>query len=207
MPILDVIWKDWRAEQRDYLRRILISMSRPDARIQAPFTGDLVDRFLDFIEANDLHSLYWRMESIHRHAFEGNDHSLEGLKVDVQAMGVVLEHIATALGASKDQLRDKFKELWIAHPAVLKGLKDNKLMKVGNGKGIDMAWHDAQQGLGPVWEICADLAISYAIRGGAHRVIEEDNPLALERMSLILLRAAVRTFEAVTANKAEAVAA
>ena len=50
-PILDQIWTDWRAEQRDYLRRILVSMSRPDARVQAPFTGELIDRFLDFIEA------------------------------------------------------------------------------------------------------------------------------------------------------------
>ena len=146
------------------------------------------------IGPSDLHSLYWRMESIHRHAFEGNDHSLEGLKADVQGMGVVLEHIALALGATKQQLRDKFKELWGADAAVLKGLKDNSIMKVGNGTGIDMAWHDAQQGKGRVREICADLAISYAIRGGAHRVIDEDNPLALERMSLILLRAAVRTF-------------
>ena len=206
-PILDQIWTDWRAEQRDYLRRILVSMSRPDAKVQAPLTGELIDRFLDFIEVNDLHSLYWRMESIHRHAFEGNDHSLEGLKADVQGMGVVLEHIALALGATKQQLRDKFKELWAADAAVLKGLKDNNVMKVGNGTGIDMAWHDAQQGKGAAREICADLAISYAIRGGAHRVIDEDNPLALERMSLILLRAAVRTFDAVTASKAQMAAA
>jgi len=206
-PILDQIWTDWRAEQRDYLRRILVSMSRPDTRVQAPFTGELIDRFLDFIEANNLHSLYWLMESIHRHAFEGNDHSLEGLKADVQGMAVALEHIALALGATRQQLRDKFKELWAGDAAVLKGLKDNNLMKVGNGTGIDMAWYDAKQGQGRVREICADLAISYAIRGGAHRIIDEDNPLSLERMSLILLRAAVRTFEAVMASKAQAAAA
>ena len=206
-PIMDVIWKDWRAEQRDYLRRILVSMSRPDARVQAPFSEALVDRFLDFIEANNLHSLYWRMESLHRHAFEGNDHSLEGLKLDVQAMGVVLEHIASALGATREQLREKFKQLWAANPAVLKGLKDNKLMKVGNGKSIDMEWHETQQSLGEVQAICADLAISYAIRGGAHRVIEEDNPLALEHMSLILLRSAVRTFQVAMEDKSQAVAA
>jgi hypothetical protein len=206
-PILDVIWTDWRAEQRDDLRRTLISMSRPDALVQAPFTGELIDRFLDFIEENNLHSLYWRMESIHRHAFEGNDHSLEGLKADVQGMAVVLEHIALALGATKQQLRDKFKELWASDTAVMKGLKNNNQMKVGNGTGIDMAWHEARQGQGRVREICADLAISYAIRGGAHRVIDEDNPLTLERMSLILLRAAVSTFETATAGKVKVAAA
>jgi hypothetical protein len=201
-PILDVIWTDWRAEQRDDLRRILMSMNRPDAVVRASFTEDLIDRFLDFIESNNLHSLYWHMESINRHAFEGNDYSLEGLKADVQGTAIVLEHIALALGATKPQLRDKFKELWATDSAVLKGLKTNSVMKVGNGTGIDMAWHEAQQSQGPTREICADLAISYAIRGGAHRAIVEDNPLILERMSLILLRTAVRTFEMIAAAKA-----
>lgn len=205
-PIFDVIWKDWSAEQRDDLRRILASMGRPDGIVKASFSTDLVERFLDFVEANNLHSLYWHLESINRHAFKGNDYSLEGLKADVQGMALVVEHIASALGATRQQLRDKFKELWASDKAVLAGLKDNKLMKVGNGAGIDMAWHAAQQGQGRIREICADLAISYAIRGGAHRMIKENNPLALERMSLILLRAAMRTFEVAESQRLSAVA-
>jgi hypothetical protein len=130
-------------------------------------------------------------------------------------MAVIIEHIASALGAKKEQLRDKFKELWKADPAVLKLLKDNAAMKVGDGKGIDLDWFDARNLLDVPEQTAADLAIAYAIRGGAHRTIDENNPLKLERMMLILLRAAVRTFGAVdpvpptmpatTASKREAV--
>lgn len=205
-PILDVVWTNWANEQRDYLRRILVSMGRPDARVRADVTPALVDRFLDFIEANNLHSLYWRMESLHRHSFKGNDYSLEGLKADVQALAVVVEHLASALGATRQQLRDKFKELWSSDAAVLKGLKDNAVMKVGNGSKIDMTWHERHEAGDRARSICADLAIAYAIRGGAHRVIEESNPLILEKMSLVLLRAALLTFDVATADPAQAVA-
>lgn len=205
-PILGVIWTDWADEQRDYVRRILKSMSRPDARVRASFPDNLIESFLAFIEAKNLHSLYWRFESIHRHAFNGNEYSLEGIKADVQGIAVVLEHITAALGATRPQLRDKFKELWASDSAVLNGLKTNSVMKVGGGRGIDMAWHAAQQGHGRVRSICADLAISYAIRGGAHRIIQEANPLVLEHMSLILLRAAVETFRVVMTERAKVAA-
>lgn len=195
-PIMDVIWPNWALEQRDDVRRVLVSYRREDTLLQADFSDALVDRFLDFIEAKGLHGFYWRMESFNHHSFEGNDYSLEGLKGDVQGMAVIVEHIASALGAKKDQLRDKFKELFKGDPAVLKLLKDNQVMKVGNGKGIDLDWFDARNLLGVPEQTAADLAIAYAIRGGAHRTIDETNPLKLERMMLILLRAAVRTFAA-----------
>lgn len=205
-PILDVVWPDWAAEQRDDVRRVLTSYRREGSLLRAEFSDELVDRFLDFVEANGLHGFYWRFESFNRHSFKGNNHSLEGLKGDVQGMAVVLEHIASALGARSQQLRDKFKELWAADPAVLKLLKTNAVMKVGNGQGIDLDWFEARNALGLPEQIAADLAIAYAIRGGAHRTIDETDPLKLERMMLILLRAAVRTFAAAapaTTPKAE----
>jgi len=197
-PILDVIWEHWEAERRADTRRILASYRKPNALLGAEFSDALIDRFLDFLEKNSLHGFYWRLESFNRHAFHGNSHSIEGLKGDVQGMAVVVEHIASALGARKPQLRDKFKELWAGNPDVLKGLKDNRVMKIGNGKMIDLEWFEARQGHGAIAETCADLAISYAIRGGAHRVIAENNPLRLERMMLILLRATLKTFDAAT---------
>lgn len=200
-PILDVIWPDWAREQREDIRLILTSYRRESSLLNADFSDELVDRFLDFIEANDLHGFYWRMDSFHRHAFKGNDHALEGLKGDVQGMAVVLEHIVSALGSSRTQLMDKFKEVWSADPPVLKLLKDNKVMKIGLGKTIDLDWFEARNVLSLPEQTAADLAISHAIRGGAHRVIEETNPLKLERMILILLRAAVKTFDAATKSK------
>ena len=142
-----------------------MSYRRQDALLRADFSDELVERFLDFIEVHGLHGFYWRMESFNHHSFEGNDHSLEGLKGDVQGMAVVVEHIASALGAKKEQLREKFKELWAGDAAVLKLLKDNSVMKVGNGKGIDLDWFETRNVLSIPEQIAADLAIAYAIRG------------------------------------------
>ncbi len=197
-PILDVIWPNWSVDQRDNLKFTLASYRSENALLRADFSDALIDRFLNFIEENNLYGFYWRMESFTHHMFDGNGLSLEGLKGDVQGMAIILEHIATALGAKKEQLRDKFKDLWACVPAVLKLLKNNQVMKVGNGTSIDLDWFEGRNGRSLHDQIAADLAISYAIRGGAHRVINETDPFKLELMMLIMLRAAVRTFEAVT---------
>lgn len=202
-PILRRVWPNWAADQRATARRILVGYRRPDALLQAAFADDLVDRFLDFIEAYGLHGFYWRMESFMRHSFKGNDHAPEGLKGDVQGMAVIVEHLASALGARRQSLYEKFKELWSGDAAVLKLLKNNAVRSVAHDKHVDLDWFEAQAALGPAEQIAADLAITYAIRGGAHRVIAEDNPLRLERMMLIMLRAAVRTFEAVVGRAGE----
>ena len=118
----------------------------------------------------------------------------------MQGLAVVLEHIASALGAKRPQLNEKFKELWKSDPAVLKLLKNNTVMRIGQGKTIDLDWFESRKNLSLPEQTAADLAICYAIRGGAHRVIEQTNPLKLERMLLIMLRAAVKTFDAAKKN-------
>lgn len=201
-PILDVMWPDWEVEQRQKAKYVLVGFRREKSLLKAEFSDELVDKFLDFIETNNLHGFYWRLESFHRHAFKGNDFSREGLKGDVQGMGVVLEHIVSTLGGSRTQLNEKFKELWANDPDVIKLLKNNEVMKIGQGKTIDLDWFEARNSLSLPEQTAADLAICYAIRGGAHRVIEESNPLKLEHMMLIMLRAAVKTFDAVMKAKA-----
>ncbi len=99
---------------------------------------------------------------------------------------------------AKAGLMKKFKLLWAGDSPVTKLLKDPKAIKVGDGKTIDLEWFEACNILSLPEQTAADLAITYAIRGGAHRVIEETNPMKLERMMLILLRAAVKTFDAAT---------
>lgn len=197
-PIMDVVWPDWEKEQRGDARRILTSFQHQNALLKADFSEELVDRFLAHIEAHGLQGFYWRLESFHRHAFKGNNHSLEGLKGDVQGMGVVVEHIARSLGSTRQQLRDKFKQLWNSDLDVLKLLKSNEVMKIGQGNEIDLDWFDERDAQGGEMATAADLAIIYAIRGGAHRVINEANPLKLERMMLIMLRGIVKTFDAAT---------
>ena len=195
-PIMHVVWPDWEKEQRDQARRILTSFRHQNALLKADFSDDLVDRFLAHIEAHGLQGFYWRLESFHRHAFKGNNHSLEGLKGDVQGMGVVVEHIASSLGSTRQQLSEKFKELWSREQNVLNLLKSNRVMKIGQGKEIDLDWFDEREAQGGEIATAADLAIIYAIRGGAHRVINETNPLKLERMMLIMLRGILKTFDA-----------
>ena len=197
-PITQVIWPDWVSEQRDDARRVLMGYNGKQSRLQATFSEDLIDRFLDFVDTHSLHGFYWRLKSFNRHAFKGNDYSIEGLKGDVQGMALVVEHLATALGAKRAQLNQKFKELWAGNTAVAKLLNDNAVMKIGNGKTIDLEWFEIRNGLSLPEQTAADLAITYSIRGGAHRVIEETNPMKLERMMLILLRAAVKSFDAAT---------
>ena len=203
-PITQVIWPNWENEQRDVARHVLESYNGERSHLQAEFSGDLIERFLDFIEAQGLHGFYWRLESFNRHAFKGNEYSVEALKGDVQGMALVVEHLATALGAQRTQLNQKFKELWDSDPAVAKLLNNNVVMKIGNGKTIDLDWFEARNSLSLPEQTAADLAITYSIRGGAHRVIKETNPMKLERMMLILLRAAVKTFDAVTKNQMSA---
>ncbi len=198
-PILDVIWPDWAAEQRENAKLVLIGYRSEQATLRADFSDDLVERFLDFVEAHGLHGFYWRLESFHHHSFEGNDHSLEGLKGDVQGMALVLEHIAAVLGGTKQQLYERFKQLWKVNSAVLKPLKNSEVRNIGYGNTINLDWFEERNNSSPPEQTAADLAISFAIRGGAHRILEETNPLKLEYMMLILLRAAVKTFGA--ANK------
>ena len=200
-PIMDVIWPDRAVEQREYARRVLVGYARESALLRAEFSEELVDRFLDFIDNQSLQGFYWRLEFFHRHVFDGNDHALEGLKGDVVGMSVMLEHITLSLGAKRQQLFEKFKELWVGDPAVSSFLKDSKVRDVSQGKTIDLEWFENRNRLGVSNQIAADLAIAYAIRGGAHRIVNERNQLRLERMMLILLRAAVRTFDAARSSK------
>lgn len=202
-PIFDMIWPDWEKDRRADARDMLAGFNHPTAILRANFSEELIERFLDFIEQNALHSLYWRLESSSRHSFEGNNRSLEGQKSDVQGLGVVVEHIAAALGATQGQLNGKFKHLWKGDNAVARKLKDPIASKTPHRNDIDLAWWETRCALGADDETAADLTIAYAIRGGAHRVIQEDDPIKLERMLLILLRAAVRTFDVATRPPAE----
>ena len=199
-PILDVIWRDWKEEQRARARATLLSFNRDDAILPADVTEALIDEFLSFLEDRNLHSFYWRLSSFNHHTFKGNDYALEAMRADLQGMALVVEHLAEALGAEETQLYEKFKKLWAEDRAVLKCLKNNEFRKAGGSRnrGIDLDWHKEKQEQSEAHSIAADLAIAYAVRGGAHRPICEDNPFMLERMMLIILRAAVKTFEVAT---------
>jgi hypothetical protein len=199
-PILDVIWENWTETIRDDTRHTLASFGKPETVLQGgrSFTGEVIEAFLDLIETENLHSLYWRVKSMNEHAFSGSDYALPGMKIDVQALALVLEHVSFALGAPTraTQLYDKFKKLWRNSAPVVALLKSTDFSRIARSSGshIDLGWWSSQQPVSEAHSIASDLAISHAIRGSAHSGLSEDNPFEVEKMYLILLRTAVATF-------------
>ncbi len=199
-PILDVIWENWAENIRDDTRRTLISFGQPNTVLTGSrtFEAGAVERFLDLVEGENLHTLYWRVKSMNEHAFSGSAHALTGMTGDVQGLALVVEHLALALGAGEraTQLYAKFKQLWAANGEVLALLKSQPYTKVArhSGGNIDLEWWAKEQTMSEAHSIASDLAITHAIRGSAHSGMAEENPFQLEKMYLILLRAALATF-------------
>lgn len=84
-----------------------------------------------------------------------------------------LQHLASAPGtngARSGELRILYpvrdRQLWNSEPDVLKLLKSNEVMKIGQGNEIDLDWFDERDAQGGEIATAADLAIIYAIRGG-----------------------------------------
>lgn len=199
-PTLRVIFQDWATEWREDAERLIVSFSRPDALIKADFSAEQANAFLDFVENNDLFEFYWRWKSLNERAFSGDARHLVGLKSDLQGMALSVEHIVHALLEGnvqhpKTQLFEKFKQIWPAATQVGRLLKSNEFRDVSQRQvDVDLDWFNAKQNDPVEVQIASDLAICQAIRGNAHHQISEQNQLRLERMSLILLRGAVRAF-------------
>lgn len=199
-PTLRVIFRDWALEWREDAERILIGFSRPGAILEADFDQAEVNGLLDLVEANDLLEFYWRWKSLNERAFSGDSNRLAGMRSDLQGMALSVEHLVDAMLAGKvkhprQQLFEKFKQLWPASTEVGKLLRSAEYRRIASERGrIDLDWHIAR---GSGWDpigIASDLAISHAIRGNAHSRIDEPNQLRLERMSVILLRAVMHAF-------------
>jgi hypothetical protein len=199
-PTLRVIFKDWAAEWREDAERLIISFSKPDALLKADFTAEQANAFLDFVENNDLFEFYWRWKSLNERAFSGESRHLVGLKSDLQGMALSVEHIVHALLKGNVQHRrttlyEKFKQVWPTETPVAKLLKSSEFRDVSQKpEVIDLDWFDTKQSEPVSVQIASDLAICSAIRGNAHHQVSEHNQLRLERMSLILLRGAMRAF-------------
>lgn len=199
-PTLSVIFKDWAAEWREDAERLIVSFGRPDTLLKADFTAEQANAFLDFVEAKDLFEFYWRWKSLNERAFSSDHRHLAGLKSDLQGMALSVEHIVHAMlkgniSHPKQQLFEKFKQVWPVSTAVGKLLKTDEYRNVSQKQGVvDLDWFDAKQSGPLAAQIASDLVICHAIRGNAHHQVAEARQLRLERMSLILLRGVVRTF-------------
>jgi hypothetical protein len=195
-PILDIIWPDWKEEEKDRARRTLT------ASIGKPETGDLdsahINAFVEFLGRRDgLEAFFWRLRSFEDHAFRGNEFALEGMRSDLQGMAVTVEHVVRTLGGAKDQLYEMFKELWKGTEVVVL-LKRNDISSFARTPILDWATLKRKIELlrtqGPAQSIAADLVMAHRIRGGVHHILPEADQFELERLFVGLMRAAALTF-------------
>ncbi|MEH2480199.1 hypothetical protein V1282_003556 [Nitrobacteraceae bacterium AZCC 2146] len=193
-PALDVIWPDWTADEKE--RTVLALRSAVD-RNAAIGQADLV-AFVDFLSSGGLEAFFWRLRSFEEHAFRGNAFAIEAMKSDVQGMAVVVEHAAAALGATEEQLFEKFKQLW-CDAEVARLLRRSDVGPLARQKRLAADWPalrariDALR-LEPGGGAAADLVMAHRIRGGVHAILPEDDQFELEALFVGLMRAALATF-------------
>jgi hypothetical protein len=196
-PILDVVWPDWAQEEKDRVRRTLNArMTEPGDNYLSPAD---IDAFVDFLENRNLEAFFWRLRSFEEHAFRGNEFALQGMRSDLQGMAVAVEHIARALGGTRGQLYEMFKELW-HEPQVLALLKHDDVSRYARQAALLQDWPalkaeiEQLRAQGRAGSIVADLVMAHRIRGGVHTTLPEDNQFELERLFVSVMRAVVLTF-------------
>ena len=209
VPILDVIWPDWRAEENGRVRRYLEGMIQGSISPTLEITTADVSAFIEFIDQKNLHSFFWRLRSFEDHALRGNQFAVPGMRGDVQGMAVVVEHVMRALGGKKCQLYDIFKELWRANSKVFSQLKKNDRL----ARQAHQQWQAhmreincLRQSNSAAERIVDDLVLAHRLRGAVHTELPEDDQEVLEDHFLTLMRAAARTFAHVRALTAETAA-
>ena len=194
MPILRVIWPDWAEEQKQRVIRTLRPIT--DGQGVGALSKDEICEFANFLEREYQDSVFLRLESFERYAFENEEMSMAGMLSDLQGMAVGVEHCIRAMGGSKDQLFRMFRELW-SEPEVSRLLKQHKrLAEQATPKG---GWLQFKAEIGNLREsgatgaIAADLIMAHRLRASVHHALPEDDQFELEKLFVGLLRAAATT--------------
>jgi hypothetical protein len=196
IPILDVIWPSWTEQEKDRLR-LTLRASIKSKNIAGVTEAD-IDAFAGFLADEGLSAFFWRLKSFEDHVFRANEFALEGMKSDLQGMAVAVEHVVFALGGSKTQLYEKFKQVW-KNPHVLGLLKRGDVSPLARTERLAQNWDALKTQIDALRNepgniIAADLVMAHRIRGGVHTILPEDDQLELEALFLALMRAAIFTF-------------
>jgi len=194
-PILDVIWPDWTKREKN---RVSSTLRSEFAKKTGDIIQDDIDAFVDFLSAEGLEAFFWRLKSFEEHALRGNDFAVPGMKSDIQGMAVVVEHIAAKLGATEEQLFDKFKQLW-RNTEVESILKRGDVAQLARQKRLLAEWPALKLRIGALrsetgGDVAADLVMAHRIRGGVHNILPEDDQFELEALLIGLMRAALVSF-------------
>ncbi|MEJ0024939.1 MAG: hypothetical protein WDN01_02830 [Rhizomicrobium sp.] len=194
-PILDVIWPDWSKQEQDRVRWTLKG-SLKDKGYQ--IGDDALDAFVTFLADKGQEAFFWRLSSFEKHVFSSEQFAREGMKSDLQGMALAVEHIAVALGGTKTQLYEKFKQLW-RDADVLALLDRDDVSRLARQARLAEDWPALKAKIDalrtqPGGREVADLVMAHRVRGGVHTILPEDDVQALEDLFMTLMRAALLTF-------------
>jgi hypothetical protein len=195
-PILDKIWPNWVEQEKQRVVRTLVNA--PTSNGNAALLPADVESFVDFLSTNGLEAFFWRLRSFEEHAFGAGEYAVEGMKADLQGLAICVEHIASALGATDDQLYEKFKTLW-KDPAVLSILRRGDVAPLARQARLANDWPTLKAKIDALRSetggaAAADLVLAHRIRGGVHHLLPEDDHFELEFQFVTLMRAAALTF-------------
>lgn len=201
--LLDTAFPDWAENEKNRARMTLIGMIRkPDANVPG-ISEEEIKAFVEFIDKKGHHAFFWRLRSIEEHTFRGNEFALSGMRSDIQGMAVIIEHVVRDLGGErvkdKWQLYKMFEVIWKGSNVARVMSEAARLTKPGKGRPptdwstLKTALDDIAQ-KGKAEKIASDLIMAHRIRGAVHYTLDEENQFELERLFVLLMRAALLTF-------------
>ena len=193
-PTLDVVWPDWAGAQKECIVRTLQNSVVGEG--PAALSVDEIVAFADFVEQEYQDAIFLRIESFERHAFEEMDAPMAGMSSDLQGMAIAVEQAVRAMGGSKSQLFKMFLELW-RESDVAKLLKSKRVLAEKASPSSQWPSLKAQieqlRSSGPAEAVAADLIMASRLRGAVHDRLPEEDQFELEKLFVLLLRAAAMT--------------
>ena len=132
--------------------------------------------------------------------------SMAGMLSDIQGTAVAVEHAVRAMGGTKTQLFQMFRQLW-SDPHVSRLLQKHK--QLAEQKVTLSQWSqfktkiDDLRNAGAAGAIAGDLIMAHRLRASVHHSLPEDDQFELEMLFVNLLRAAATTHAHVARTKAE----
>ena len=194
-PTLLEIWPDWVADNRD---RVVTTLSHAWRGLPGSGLSPLnIQRFADFIVEERQDAVFLRLESFFENVFDDGAESPEaGMSSDLQGMAVAIEQLVRAMGGTRTQLIEMFQDLWSGTP-IADGLRSASGLARQSRPAA--RWNETKAEIeslrmsSPEGAIVADLVMAHRLRGAVHHPLHETDQFEIERLMVVLLRAAAAT--------------
>jgi hypothetical protein len=189
------IWPDWTAEQKE---RVAVTLRH--AWDHAPAirpSMEEINAFADFLATEHQDSIFLRLQSFERNVFDDRtDNPVAGMTSDLEGLAVAVEQAVRAMGGTGGQLYEMFRQLWA-------GSAVETLLKRHDGTARQARdasrWQKTKEEIerlrvsSAAGAIVADLVMAHRLRGAVHQPVHETDDWELEKLVLVLLRAAALT--------------